>query len=249
MKKKVLVCQHVPHEPLGSLNLLLKHHGYRIKYVNFSRHPEIEPSIEDYSGLIVLGGPMNVDQQDKYPFLKTELKLIESALNKEVPVLGVCLGSQLLASALGAPVRKNPVKEVGWYDLHVTDIAKSDSLFAHFGEIEKIFQWHGCTFDIPESALHLASSPDCSNQAFRYGDNVYGFQFHLEVDRELIYRWLHVESNAADVEEMGGQSHRDRVLSDTQQHIEKLSQLAHITFEGFIDLLGGKKVKRVLPSR
>lgn len=247
--KKILVCQHVPHEPLGTLNQLLKDNGFRIKYANFSRHPDLVPALDDYSGLIILGGPMNVDQTQKHPHLKTEIKLIEAALDSKIPTLGICLGAQLLATALGAEVKKNPVKEVGWYDLEFTDHAQKDPLFNHFTPREKIFQWHGYTFDIPTDAIHLASSHSCPNQAFRYGSNAYGLQFHLEVDQKLIHRWLHVPENATDLQDMGGEDHRQKIQLDTDVHMQRHLDLGKQTFSNFIDLFGVKKCRRALPSR
>ena len=110
-------------------------------------------------------------------------------------MLGICLGAQLIAKTLGAAVYPNQEKEIGWYDVSPTDHAQNDPLLGPFSATEKIFQWHGETFDIPQSTRHLAFSSLCANQAFRYGDNVYGFQFHLEVDEPMIHRWLRVAEN------------------------------------------------------
>ena len=180
--RRLLVFQHVAHEILGTLDPLLRDAGFRIRYMNFGRQPDAIPSLESYHGLVVLGGPMNCDQVDRYPHLGREVEAIEQAIDDGKPVLGICLGSQLIARALGARVRKNPVKEIGWYDLEPTEAGRSDPLLGRLGARQKIFQWHGDTFDIPDHAVRLASSPDCPNQAFRYGENVYGLQFHLEVD-------------------------------------------------------------------
>ena len=115
--KKVLVFQHVPYEILGTLDPLLRAAGYRIRYVNFGREPDAEPDIEKYQGLVVLGGPMNVDMVEKYPHLKTEVRLIKRAMELGIPILGICLGAQLIAKTLGAKVSKNPEKGIGWYDI------------------------------------------------------------------------------------------------------------------------------------
>ena len=198
--RRLLVFQHVAHEILGNLDPLLRAAGFRIRYVNFGRQPEAQPDISRYHGLIVLGGPMNCDQHDRHPHLETETRLIRDAIDAGKPVLGICLGAQLIARALGAAVMRNPTKEIGWYELNPTEAGKQDPLFSHFEQTQMIFQWHGDTFDIPRDAVHLASSPDCTNQAFRYGDNVYGLQFHLEVDEPMILRWLHNPSMAGEAE-------------------------------------------------
>jgi GMP synthase (glutamine-hydrolysing) len=113
--KKILVCQHVPYEILGTLNPLFKSQGCRIRYLNFGRHPDAKISLEGYHGLVILGGPMNVDQESRYPHLTHEMELIEQALKKDLPILGICLGAQLIAKVLGAEVRPNSAKEIGWH--------------------------------------------------------------------------------------------------------------------------------------
>ena len=120
------------------------------------------------------------------------MKLIEDAMQRNLPVLGICLGAQLIAKTLGADVYPNKQTEIGWYDLHIAPQATQGSILKSLGQTEKVFQWHGDTFDIPASTVHLAASPLCVNQAFRYGEKVYGLQFHLEVDEAMILRWLKV---------------------------------------------------------
>src|SRR2546422_8336102 len=150
--KKLLVFQHVPHEILGTLNPLLKGAGFRIRYVNFGRHPDAQPTIDGYHGLVVLGGPMSVNDSDRLPHLATEMKLIEEAMKRNLPVLGICLGAQLIAKTLGARVYPNQEKEIGWYDVTTTQEAESDLVFSQFQGIENIFQCHGVTLDIQHSA-------------------------------------------------------------------------------------------------
>ncbi len=246
---KLLVFQHVSHEILGTLDPLIRESGFRIRYINFGRHPDADPSLDGYDGLIVLGGPMNVDEVRTHPHLHTEVKLIDSAIDKGIPVLGICLGGQLVAKALGAKVKKNPKKEIGWYDVSPTHNGKRDPLIGGFNKVEKIFQWHGDTFDIPRGATHLATSPLCENQAFRYRDNVYGFQFHLEVDEKMIARWLRVSANKKEIEETKGEIDPDLIKKDTPLHIERLTDLSNSTFGEFINLFGFEKKKQSLPSR
>ena len=118
-RPKVLVFQHVPYEPLGTLDPLLKEAGFRIRYVNFGRMPQQEPALERYEALIVLGGPMNADQIDTYPNLLTEVEIIREAVDRNMSVLGICLGAQLLAKALGGQVARNATREIGWYDVEI----------------------------------------------------------------------------------------------------------------------------------
>ncbi len=246
---KILVFQHVAHELLGTLNPLLKDAGFRIRYVNFGRHPHARPEVERYHGLVVLGGPMNVDQVDRHPHLRTELELIEEAMKRGMPILGICLGSQLVAKTLGAEVRPSPEKEIGWYPVTPTPAAADDPLLGHLEPSEKIFQWHGDAFEIPHGAVHLASSPGCPNQAFRYEDNVYGFQFHMEVDEHLIERWLNVPDHQRELHALKGEAGPHEIRSVTPSHMPRLSTIAERTFREFVKLFGHRIVFRQLPSR
>jgi GMP synthase (glutamine-hydrolysing) len=247
--KRLLVLQHVAHELLGTLNPLLKRAGFRLRYVNFARHPEAQPSLDGYDGLVVLGGPMSANDTDRLPHLTTEMRLIEEALRRDLPVLGICLGAQLIAKTLGASVYANKEKEIGWYDVSPTDEAEGDPLLGVFRQTEKIFQWHGDTFDIPRSTLHLAFSSLCAHQAFRYGMNVYGLQFHLEVDEPMIYRWLRVAENRKEIGALGGTIDPEQIHRETPQHIRRLQQLSDCVFSQFIELFGAEKKTLRLPTR
>ena len=233
---KLLVFQHVAHEILGTLDPLFRSYGFRNRYYNFGRNPDAQPTIEGYQGLIVLGGAMNVDQTDAHPHLTTEVRAIGEAIDRDLPVLGICLGAQLIAKALGSPVSANPQKEIGWYAVSVTEQGAEDPLFSHFEGTEKIFQWHGDTFAIPEGAVHLASSPTCANQAFRYGERIYGLQFHLEVDPPLVERWLSIPVHQQEIACLHGQAGPAQIRADTAKHADRLRQLGDRFFTSFIEL-------------
>ncbi len=249
--RRLLVFQHVPWEILGILDRLLRDAGFRIRYMNFGRDPLAVPRVERYHGLIVLGGPMNCDQVDRHPHLQTETEAIANAIELGRPVLGICLGAQLIARALGARVRRNPTREIGWHELHPTAAGRADPLFGTLREREMIFQWHGDRFDIPEQAVHLASSPDCANQAFRYGDNVYALQFHLEVDAAMIRRWLTTPANARELASLpGGQAEATaRILADTVRCMPRSLQLAEAFFGRYIAQFHRRRRRLPLPSR
>jgi GMP synthase (glutamine-hydrolysing) len=247
--RRLLVFQHVPHEILGTLDPLLRDHGFRIRYVNFGRHPDAVPDLDRYHGLIVLGGPMNCDQVARHRHLATEVAAIQTAIRDGKPVLGICLGSQLLARALGAPVVRHHTREIGWYDVAPTDHGLEDPLFRHFRASEKIFQWHGDTFAIPHGAVHLATSPACANQAFRYGHNVYGLQFHLEVDEPMIHRWLQAPSNRRELAELTGVIDPEVIARDTPSHVPRSRELGDAVFGDFIRLFAMRRRRTVLPSR
>lgn len=247
--KKLLVLQHVAHELLGTLNPLLKRAGFRIRYVNFARHPDAQPTLDGYDGLVILGGPMSVNDAGRLPYLTAEMKLIEAALVRNIPVLGICLGAQLIAKTLGAAVYPTREKEIGWYDVSPTDQACGDPLVRTFAATEKIFQWHGETFDIPRSTRHLAVSSLCANQAFRYGDTVYGFQFHLEVDEPMIQRWLRVAENRREVTTLSSVRTPECIHQETTEHIGRLRELSERVFGEFINLFGVEKKLLRLSSR
>lgn len=247
--RRLLVFQHVPYEILGNLDPLLRAAGFRIRYINFDRQPDAKPDISRYHGLIVLGGPMNCDQFDRYPHLETEIEVIRQTIEEGKPILGICLGAQLIARALGARVKPNKTKEIGWYELNPTEAGHNDPLFAHFEASQMIFQWHGDTFEIPHGATHLATSPNCRNQAFRYSDNIYGLQFHLEVDEPMILRWMNTPAMVREAESVGGELHPDRISRETALHIDQSIDLGNRIFGEFIRRFHTHPRRTSLPSR
>ncbi len=247
--RRILVFQHVAHEILGTLDPMMREAGFRVRYQNFSREADACPDIGRYHGLVILGGPMNCDDTARHPHLGVEADAIRSAIDKGLPVLGICLGAQLIARALGARVTCNPVKEIGWYDLTATPAGAGDPLFRHFTATEKIFQWHGDTFDIPAGAAHLAASGACANQAFRYGENVYGLQFHLEVDEPLINRWLHTPVMAREIESLGPDFRPERIAADTRTHIARSLALGRAVFGEYIHMFHSRRRRIRLSSR
>jgi GMP synthase (glutamine-hydrolysing) len=245
--RRLLVFQHVSFEILGTLHPLLKARGFRIRYANFGRHPHAQPEVDRYNGLVVLGGPMNVDDYERHPHLAMEVELIQQAIDQGVPVLGICLGAQLIAKALGARVHANGGKEIGWHDVSLTPAAKEDPLFRDFDGVEKIFQWHSDTFELPEGAVQLATSQTCPHQAFRYGTNVYGLQFHLEVDKRLIERWLSVPAHCVELNE----AHIDpeTIRHATIQYLNRTHAMSEQVFDRFIDLFNLPSKRAALRSR
>ena len=246
---KVLVFQHVAAEPLGTLDPMLRQRGHRIRYVNFHRDPDASADIARYDALIVLGGPQMPDQGDRYPHLKFEMACIEEALNREIPVLGICLGAQLLAYTLGGGVRPMKQWEIGWYDLEPTHMAAADPLFCALVEPSPVFQWHGYTFDLPADTTQLARSDTCENQAFRYGHNAWGLQCHLELDERLINRWLGLPEYIADLENHGSRGGVEDLRRQTHELIGQSAILGRALFGQFLRPLGVRNTRHILPSR
>ena len=196
-----VVFRHVPFEDLGWIAGALETAGISWQYADLYRDSTL-PDCSEAAGLIFMGGPMSVN--DSLPFLRREMQVIESALRAGQPVLGVCLGAQLVAKALGARVYRNPVKEIGWFPVWWKDAARGDALFAGLEAAETVFHWHGETFDLPRGAEWLAASERCAHQAFRYGSAAWGLQFHLEGTPEMVAGWCQEDANCGDLRELEG---------------------------------------------
>jgi GMP synthase (glutamine-hydrolysing) len=246
---RLLVFQHVAVEPLGTLDALIRARGHRIRFHNFEREPNAQPNVDRYRGLVVLGGPMNVEDQVHRPHLKTELVAIERALEQGKPVLGICLGAQLLAHVLGAPVQRHRNAEIGWYDMHMSPEGRNDAVLGAAGERLPVFQWHSYSYELPSGATHLARTDTCEQQAFRFGSNAYGFQFHLEADAPVIERWLGLPSFRAELAAAGLPTDEHAIRAETARLAAATRSSADAVFNNFLDLVGRPQRRRPLPSR
>ena len=177
---KAHVLQHVPFEGIGSMAPWLEAQGADVRYTRLFEDPTL-PELEGLDLVIAMGGPMSVNDESALPWLRPEKQFIGAAVARGVPVVGVCLGAQLIASALGARVYRNPQKEIGWFPIQATPAPESAF---RFPEKCRVFHWHGETFDLPPGAVRLAKSAACENQAFQIGGHVIGLQFHLETTPE-----------------------------------------------------------------
>lgn len=231
--RPLLAIQHTPVENLGTIESVLREASIPYEYVRTYEGEPIPGNAEGLRGLIVLGGPMGVYETEQYPHLKEEIQLIKDALERDIPVLGVCLGSQLLAQALGAEVRPTGTKELGWGEVKTTDEAFYDSLFGSLGGRFTAFHWHGDAFELPEGAALLASSVPTSVQAFRFGEKAYGLLFHLEVDEWLVRRIL--DTFEEEAREAGEDPYE--ILRQTPTHLPQLMARAARFYERFLKLL------------
>lgn len=167
------------------MNSWVKHPGNKVTATKFFEDHKL-PFVDICECLIIMGGPMGVHDEKKFPFLTAEKKFIEAAIKKDKKIIGICLGAQLIADVLGSRVYKNEIKEIGWHEVTFTEDASSNPYFSGFPSKEVVFQWHGDTFDIPSGASKIASSAACENQGFCYNEQVIGLQFHLECTGESI---------------------------------------------------------------
>ena len=183
---RVHYLQHVPYEGLGYIANWLKSKGASISKTALFQD-EALPNPNAFDWLIVLGGPMSVNDETQYAWLKSEKHFIEQVIAQDKPVLGICLGAQLLASVYGETVRPSKEREIGWFPVYRIPLAAYHNLGALWPEVFNVFHWHGETFDLPKGSIHLAQSDACQNQAFLLGDRVLGLQFHLEMTTQTIF--------------------------------------------------------------
>jgi len=173
---------HVSYEDLGSFELLLTKKDYQVEYVHLYSDSYVLPNLDQIDALIIMGGPMSVNDSDTFSWITTEKKFIAKCIQHQIPTIGICLGAQLIASVLGAKIYKNKLDEIGWFDVSVTDEARS--LNFPFSENFLAFHWHSETFEVPQEGVHLARNSTCENQAFLYHKHVLALQFHLETMHE-----------------------------------------------------------------
>lgn len=225
----VLILKNIPTEGPGTIEDFLRENNMNYRIVELSS--DELPSVEKYDTLIIMGGPMSVNETDIYPYISKEIELVKEFINKGKKVLGICLGAQIMAKALGSEIYAGAVKEIGWYDIELQENGYRDPLITKlathqsskdFWKRFKVFHWHGETFDIPSGAVKIARSELYPNQAFRYGRNAYAFQFHIEVTKEMIYEWLKNEPVAM-----------DKLRKDTEAFYEDYSGRAKNFYKGF----------------
>jgi GMP synthase (glutamine-hydrolysing) len=186
---KILVIMHVESEGPGTLGTFLESQGAQLQTARLYAGEDLPQDVAGLAAVISMGGPMNVYDEATYPFLRSETVFLERALDADIPILGVCLGSQMIARAAGARVRLGAVKEVGWGTVTLSDGGASDAFFRGLPGTFDVFQWHEDMFEIPAGGTLLASSEICPHQAFSY-HNALGLQFHVEVTADILERWF-----------------------------------------------------------
>jgi GMP synthase (glutamine-hydrolysing) len=189
-RRSAVALRHVAFEDLGLLAPVMEREGWDVSFCEAAVDDLRHRSIRDANLLVVLGGPIGAYETETYPFLKPEIDLIEYRLSRDLPTLGICLGSQLMAKALGSRVFAGPVKEIGWGSIELTHDGAASCLNP-LGEADAVvLHWHGDSFDLPEGAQRLASNSHYENQAFGYGRNALALQFHLEAEPRQLEEWF-----------------------------------------------------------
>ncbi len=186
----ILIIKHVFIEGPGFIGEFFQSVKFPMEIIELEKGDKFPDNFEKIKAIIVMGGPMNVYEEEQYPFLKEENEFLKKVIKSKIPLLGICLGAQLLAKAAGAKVQKGVSKEIGWHKVNLIPEGEKDLLFEGLGKKLEVFQWHEDQFDIPQGALWLAKSKTCSNQAFKLGKNAYGLQFHIEITPEMVESWV-----------------------------------------------------------
>ncbi len=182
---RIHILQHESFESPAIIEDWIRNKKHKLSFTKFYEDGLL-PDIKKVDWLIIMGGPMSANDEDKFPWLKEEKVFIKKAIDGNKRVLGICLGSQLIASSLGCRVYRNKFKEIGWMTVGLTESAKDNYIFRSLPGTISVCQWHGETFDMPEGAVHIARSEACGNQAFIYKERVVGLQFHLEFTEDTL---------------------------------------------------------------
>jgi GMP synthase-like glutamine amidotransferase len=214
----VLIVKNITSEGPGTIEDFLKEKGIEYSIVDFSGCTASEadvPDVRNFSHLVIMGGPMAVYDSAGAPFLHFEVAMIRAFILSKKPVLGICLGAQMIAHALNADVYSGDTQEVGWDRVEITKEGLDDPAFSTLAinnePFAEVFQWHGDTFNLPKKAVRMASSGIYQNQAFRYGEKIYGLQFHIEVTPDMIREWF---KNEKDVDADKMVEHSQKIFTD-----------------------------------
>lgn len=231
---KPLVClRHESPDDLGVGTQVFAQFGIPVRYVDVWVEELPLPS-DEMSGLVSLGGEMNADELEEYPFLLTERELLRKAMEMGIPVIGICLGAQILARALGGTVTSAPRREFGFYPIRPTAAAHNDAVLGVYREGDLVFQWHKDTFEIPEGGVVILRGDSVPNQAFRAWHRAWGVQFHPEITREKLEAWL--ELTRPGLKETWGKT-ASEILDEADRHLAAQQERSSEMFERFAAVL------------
>ncbi len=234
---RILVLQHIACEPPGAYEDVMRERGATIHRVELDEGEPL-PDHTGFDAIVAMGGPMSVNDEDQYPWLRDEKRLIGDAVRKGVPYWGACLGVQLLAASLGARVYRGHEPEVGLLPVSLTDAGRSDPVLEGLPETFTTLQWHGDTFDLPEGAVLLARSTAYPNQAFR-SERAYGVQFHLEVSLEMARPWAEVPAYAESLDRVLGPGSLPALIGELEHSGPRMLVHARTMFARWLDATVG----------
>ncbi len=230
----ILVLQHIACEPPAEYAKPLAERGHILHPVQVDEGEPL-PDWREFGAIMAMGGPMGAYEDDAYPWLADEKRLIADAVHAGMPYFGACLGVQLLAAALGARVYPGPAPEVGLLEVTLTAEGRDDPVASILPLSFMTLQWHGDTFDLPQGAVSLFQSPAYPNQGFRYGDVAYGVQFHLEVDADLADEWSSVPAYRTAADDVLGPGGLDQLLRGVREHAGTMLPHARVLIDAWLD--------------
>jgi GMP synthase (glutamine-hydrolysing) len=233
----ILVLQHAGCEPPGVYEDVLLERSIALERVLLDERPEL-PDWREHDAILVMGGAMGVYEEERYPWLVDEKRLIAEAVAAGTPYWGVCLGAQMLAASLGAGVRPGPRAELGVLTVELTPEAAADPVFSSAPPSFQTLQWHGDTYELPPGARRLASSASYEQQAFALG-RAYGLQFHLEVDAALAQTWMEIPDYVTELEQLDGAGAAGRMLEQVRAAEAESVPLARDLFARWLVLVAG----------
>jgi GMP synthase-like glutamine amidotransferase len=232
--KNIFIIQHTASSHPGKILVMLENLGFSFEILKLFENPQFKTP-ENFDGVIILGGGMSVNDENEYAWIKSECEFIRKLVKKEIPLLGICLGAQMIAKAHGAVVKKNFTPELGWSDIRPTEFAKNDKFYV-INKSLAVYQWHDETFEIPIGAVRLSSSAACINQAYKLGKNCYGIQYHPETYFNMIHDWLYKEDGEGDINEVRAQG-LTQYVQTSEMHLELTKKFQAGQHEHLLQLL------------
>jgi GMP synthase (glutamine-hydrolysing) len=221
---------------MGLLGEIVQEHGLTCTVVNVEQDTLPEPT--SYDAIIALGGPQHVYNIDKHPYFTPEKAFIRRAVAHDIPFLGICLGGQLLAAALGGQVSHHTLTEIGFYDVPLTQAGQQDPLFHGLPGYQKVFHWHEDAFELPPGSTLLATNKTTSNQAFRYGSHAYGLQYHIELNSELLDLWLELPEFQQEIIAAISAAAYTNIQQERFTHYQVYHNHTSILFANFLKISG-----------
>jgi GMP synthase (glutamine-hydrolysing) len=235
--KRILALQHTWDDPPGHLGEIMEEYGIACDVVDVEKEPiPVDPAV--YDAVISLGGPQQASDDEKYPYLAAEKVFILKAVEQDMPYLGICLGAQLLAHALGAPVTRHHMTEVGFYQVQLTEEGKADAFFQGLPGYQEVVHWHEDSFALPGGSVRLATSENTLNQAFRFGRRAYGLQYHIELTPAMLDTWLRYPAYRQEIIKIMGPDWPDLVEKERLTLYPILREHSRIVFENFLKIGG-----------